>query len=134
MQTMVRIVGALLFAYLLAPSFAHARTSGSGGHRNSRSDSHNSANHSKTPGIPHGSNHSKAIGVPRDSRGHIARSAHAKNEFKKSHPCPSTGKRSGACPGYVVDHVAPLKRGGADSPGNMQWQAKKAARIKDRTE
>jgi hypothetical protein len=25
-------------------------------------------------------------------------------------------------PGYVVDHVIPLKRGGADAPWNMQWQ------------
>ena len=27
-------------------------------------------------------------------------------------------------PGYVVDHVKPLKRGGSDSPSNMQWQTK----------
>ena len=134
MQSIVRIVGALLFATLLAPSFAHARTSGSGGHRSSRSGNHNSGSHSKTPRIPHSSNPSKATGVPHDSHGRIARSAHAKNEFKNSHPCPSTGKRSGACPGYVVDHIAPLKRGGADSPGNMQWQTTEAARIKDRTE
>jgi hypothetical protein len=25
-------------------------------------------------------------------------------------------------PGYVVDHIVALKRGGADHPGNMQWQ------------
>ena len=25
-------------------------------------------------------------------------------------------------PGYVVDHIIPLKRGGADAPWNMQWQ------------
>ena len=36
-----------------------------------------------------------------------------------SHPCPATGKTYGACKGYVIDHVDPLKRGGSDGPGNM---------------
>jgi hypothetical protein len=79
--------------------------------------------------------HSKATpGVTRDSRGHIARSAHAKGEFRKSNPCPSTGRPTGACPGYVIDHVTPLKRGGADAPYNMQWQTTEQAREKDRWE
>jgi hypothetical protein len=52
----------------------------------------------------------------------------------RSHPCPSTGKTYGACPGYVVDHITPLKRGGADSPSNMQWQTKEAAKAKDKWE
>ena len=25
-------------------------------------------------------------------------------------------------PGYVVDHIVPLARGGADKPSIMQWQ------------
>ena len=54
--------------------------------------------------------------------------------FQRSHPCPSTGKTSGACPGYVIDHVVPLKRGGADAPGNMQWQTTAAAQAKDKVE
>ena len=70
----------------------------------------------------------------RDSHGHIKRSPEAKDEFKKSNPCPSTGKSSGACPGYVIDHVDPLKRGGVDAPSNMQWQTKEQAKEKDRTE
>lgn len=72
--------------------------------------------------------------VPRDAGGKIARSPQAKHEFKKAHPCPSTGRSSGSCPGYVIDHVTPLKRGGADAPSNMQWQTKEAARQKDRWE
>jgi hypothetical protein len=34
----------------------------------------------------------------------------------------------------VIDHVKPLKRGGADEPSNMQWQTKEAAKQKDKTE
>jgi len=77
---------------------------------------------------------SRAYGVARDSRGRIKRSSGARSAFKRSNPCPSTGKRSGSCPGYVIDHVTPLKRGGADSPSNMQWQTEGAARAKDRWE
>lgn len=70
----------------------------------------------------------------RDAKGRIARSRSAKGSFEHSTPCPSTGRASGACPGYVVDHVKPLKRGGADAPTNMQWQTKEAAKAKDKTE
>jgi len=76
----------------------------------------------------------KCADCSRDSKGHIARSAKAKDEFKKQHPCPATGKSSGSCPGYVIDHVKPLKRGGPDAPENMQWQTKAEAKAKDKTE
>lgn len=36
--------------------------------------------------------------------------------------------------GYVVDHIIALKRGGADSPSNMQWQTKADAKAKDKWE
>ena len=80
-----------------------------------------------------------AISVAKGSGGHgsashAPRSVVAKGQFRKSHPCPSTGRASGACPGYVIDHVRPLKRGGADAPSNMQWQTKAAAREKDKWE
>ena len=60
------------------------------------------------------------------------RSSHAKTEFKHAHPCPSTGKGTGSCPGYIIDHVTALKRGGADAPGNMQWQTTPDAKAKDK--
>jgi len=72
--------------------------------------------------------------VHRDSHGKIARDPRELNVFKKQDPCPATGKTYGSCPGYTVDHVIPLKRGGADSPSNMQWQTNAAAREKDKWE
>ena len=45
----------------------------------------------------------------------------------------STGYPHGR-PGYVVDHIIALKRGGADSPSNMQWQTKAEAAAKDKWE
>jgi hypothetical protein len=42
----------------------------------------------------------------------------------------SQGRASGTCPVYVVDHIVPLKRGGADKPENMQWQTKETAKAK----
>ena len=64
----------------------------------------------------------------------IKRSSTARHQFMKLSPCPSTGKTRGACPGYVVDHIVPLKRGGADSKENMQWQTKEDAKQKDKWE
>ena len=58
----------------------------------------------------------------------------AKTEFKREHPCPATGAKSGACGGYVIDHIVPLACGGADAPSNMQWQTIPEARAKDRWE
>jgi hypothetical protein len=68
------------------------------------------------------------------SHGRIARSPKAKRAFRQTHPCPATHRMSGACPGYVIDHVIPLKRGGADEPGNMQWQTIAEGKAKDKIE
>lgn len=67
-------------------------------------------------------------GVQRDSKGHIKRSSSARKEFMKQ-----TGYPNGR-PGYVIDHIVPLKRGGADSPENMQWQTIEEAKAKDKVE
>ncbi|MDR2880849.1 MAG: HNH endonuclease [Azoarcus sp.] len=72
--------------------------------------------------------------VQRDKNGKILRSHDAKRAFKQLHPCPSTGKTKGSCPGYVIDHIVPLKRGGADMPCNMQWQTVREAKAKDKWE
>ena len=80
------------------------------------------------------SSHGASSGLARDSHGKIKRSESEKHAFERAHPCPSTGKTSGSCPGYVVDHVRPLKRGGADEPSNMQWQTTSEGKAKDRWE
>ena len=119
---MMRALSVGLIGLLIAaPAFAK----GGHGHSTGRSSNATSSSHHSSRAAP---------GVARDSHGRIARSRHAKTEFKKSHPCPSTGKSGGPCPGYVIDHVQPLKRGGADRPENMQWQTKQAAKEKDKTE
>jgi len=76
----------------------------------------------------------KARPAKRNKENRIKRSPAARVAFMRSHPCPSTGKSYGACPGCVVDHVTPLKRGGADNPNNMQWQTISTAEAKDRWE
>ena len=114
------LIGGLISLLLAAPAFSKG-----GGHGSGHSSHATSSTH-------HGGK--AAQGVARDKHGRIARSGRARAEFKKEHPCPSTGKSSGGCPGYVIDHVHPLKRGGADRPENMQWQTRQAAREKDKTE
>jgi hypothetical protein len=74
------------------------------------------------------------IALKRDANGHIVRSEEARAHFMKLCACPSTGKTSGPCPGYVVDHIVALKHGGADEPWNMQWQTIEAAKAKDKWE
>ncbi len=70
----------------------------------------------------------------RDSHGRLKRCAAARAAFQRLNPCPSTGDTKGPCPGYVVDHIIPLKRNGADDPSNMQWQTVEDAKLKDRVE
>jgi hypothetical protein len=69
-----------------------------------------------------------SLGVQRDANGRIHRSESAKREFMRQ-----SGHANG-WPGYVVDHIVPLKRGGCDCPENMQWQTIQEAKAKDKVE
>jgi hypothetical protein len=66
--------------------------------------------------------------IPRSESGRIIRNQSAKTVFKWQ-----TGYAKGR-PGYVIDHIVPLKRGGCDTPENMQWQTREEAREKDKWE
>jgi hypothetical protein len=123
----------LLVGILLLPLQADARSSRG---NTSQSYSHHTRSHSGASSYNRRATRTVryAGGVKRGSRGRIARSQTAKNQFKKQHPCPSTGKSSGVCPGYVIDHVQALKRGGSDTPTNMQWQTTADAKAKDKWE
>lgn len=72
--------------------------------------------------------------IKRDAHGKIVRSTAVARAFQKEHPCPSTGKTTGRCPGYVKDHIKPLACGGCDRMDNIQWQTVAEAKAKDRWE
>lgn len=78
--------------------------------------------------------HHRAVHAHRDTHGRIARSHAAKDAFMRKHPCPSTGRTHGSCPGYIIDHVKALCVGGKDAPSNMQWQTVADAKAKDKIE
>jgi hypothetical protein len=132
-RPVLRFTTLVIAAGLLSPATVLARGGGGGGGHGGSHSGHSSSHYSSSYKAG-GHRSTYAIAAPRDSHGKIARSQQAKSEFKHQHPCPSTGRSSGACPGYVIDHVQPLKRGGADAPSNMQWQTKEAAKAKDKTE
>jgi len=129
-------------------SSSHSSHSSSSGSYNSTKSSHGGAQHhapahhapKATPGTHHAQHHQMlpsshgAPGVLRDAHGKIKRDPEQRAKFMHSHPCPSTGKTTGACPGYVVDHVEALKHGGRDDPSNMQWQTTAEAKAKDKWE
>ena len=110
--------------------YTSARAS-SGHHSSSRASGRHSASQPRSARVhtTRGAKASRAVaGVKRDRRGRIARSPVARRQFMAH-----TGYPHGR-PGYVVDHIVPLKRGGADNPSNMQWQTKAEARAKDKWE
>ena len=112
-----KIVLALCLILTAAPTWASA----------SRTKARSNATRYKSPAT-------KCTSCARAANGKIARSPAARRSFQASHPCPATGRTSGACKGYVIDHVVPLKRGGTDAPGNMQWQTTSAAKAKAKIE
>ena len=72
--------------------------------------------------------------VPSLAPAKMYRSLEVKHEFQRQHPCPSTGQTTGACPGYIKDHIRALACGGADAVANLQWQTIAEAKAKDRWE
>jgi hypothetical protein len=66
--------------------------------------------------------------VKRDANGRIHRSQSARRAFMNM-----TGYPHGR-PGYIIDHIIALKRGGCDCPSNMQWQTIQEAKAKDKVE
>jgi hypothetical protein len=74
------------------------------------------------------------VALPISASAKQHRSASVKREFQLTHPCPATGRTSGACPGYVKDHVKALVCGGPDAVPNMQWQTRADAKAKDKWE
>jgi 5-methylcytosine-specific restriction endonuclease McrA len=122
------------FVVLVALSLALPATAAHGS-RSSAGRSHSrSSSHARTSKKNHHSRRATSSSVKRDRHGRIKRSSAAKHAFERQHPCPSTGRTSGRCPGYVVDHVKPLECGGVDAPGNMQWQTIAEGKAKDKTE
>jgi hypothetical protein len=63
-----------------------------------------------------------AAGTPRSAAERLA--------FVRENPCPPTGQRRGACPGWEVDHIQPLCAGGPDHRSNMHWLSKEDHRFK----
>jgi uncharacterized membrane protein len=80
----------------------------------------------RSGGGHHGSEY--CASCSRDAHGHIARSREATDAFKRM-----TGYPHGR-PGYVIDHVVALCKGGADAPYNMAWQTVAEAKAKDKWE
>lgn len=57
----------------------------------------------------------------RDADGTIHRSSAVLYAFRKMHPCPATGRTTGACPRWQMNHIWPLDSGGCDAVSNLMW-------------
>lgn len=74
----------------------------------------------------------RQCGAPkRDADGTIHRDSKVIYAYRKVHPCPVTGKTTGACPGWQIDHVIPLASGGCDAVSNMMWLPDKVKTCTD---
>lgn len=59
--------------------------------------------------------------IKRDGKGQIIRRADVIRAFRKLYPCDATGKTTGACPGWAINHTLPISQGGCDSVSNLDW-------------
>ena len=57
----------------------------------------------------------------RTAAGRILRRADVLVEFRRLYACPATGRHTGPCKGWAIDHVIPLAVGGCDAVRNLQW-------------
>lgn len=58
----------------------------------------------------------------RNANGEIIRRADVLAAFRKAHPCPATGLKTGACNGWQINHEISLACGGCDSVSNLTWK------------
>lgn len=64
----------------------------------------------------------RQCGAPaRTADGSIRRRSDVLTAYKKLHPCPGTGRTTGACPGWALNHIVPLAKGGCDAVSNLAW-------------
>lgn len=115
---MLRVLGALLLAGLLAASPVFAKGGGGhgGGRGHGRGHSSGVRSHSRT----------YCATCARDAKGRIKRSSSERQKFLRSHGLTRTP------PGMQVDHTVPLAKGGQDKASNMQLIPKDSA--KERSE
>ncbi len=113
MRTGIWYRAAILWLLVTLASPGYAQSAGSGTDTGSQSGSSASASHQLGE-----TNH----------KGRVKRNGAAKKEFMRRTGYPHGRK------GYVVDHIIPLACGGPDTPENMQWQSKEAAKAKDKWE
>lgn len=73
-------------------------------------------------------------GVTAQAAAPVKRDPKVVRVWRKTHPCPATGKTTGACPGWRADHIIPLELYGPDRVDNLQWQELEASKVKDKLE
>jgi len=70
--------------------------------------------------------------IYRNPDGSIKRNQAVLSAYKRIHPCPSTGKSSGNCPDWSLNHIIPLSCAGADAVWNLQWVPNRIKTCKEK--
>lgn len=74
---------------------------------------------------------SVCVFINAEAQEQTARSGKTAYQFRKTHPCPSTGQIQKSCKGWVINHIVPLCYGGIDSVDNMEWEEKVSSYKRD---